>query len=316
LDAKSEQNFFKAQARPNLFERKTFLLMFLFGFASVVFYAFNFVLPLALNLYAIGIEIYFYLMRGYSFLLSPVLLFIAFYRVCGRNIPESVASTVISVFVGSIVGTVVGGLIACSLLTLTMGYSFLSLLGGTLFVLQTEMVDNILVVLAALALAFVVKRWDEMLPMPSQELKLMRPFEISVASAIYIVSGILTLCVLPILFLSLFNLNSTYLVFIVAVVVLVIISGIAQMIVGRGIYNGRRWGWAVAFVASLVGLFLNAEVLLIFALSTVRWELLVVAEIASASVSFLLNLTVMGLLLMLNSRLYCRMVDPRISSIS
>lgn len=155
------------------------------------------------------------------------------------------------------------------------------------------------------------ERWDEMQVGPSQEWKHGRPFEIPAASAIYAVSGILTLCVLPILFLLPFNTNPTYPAFVAGVAFLVIISGVGQLVIARGIYIGRRWGWLIAFVGSLADLTLNAWVLTAFALYQVKWDLLALAEATSASVSLLLSLVMIGLLLTLNSRLYCRMVDIR-----
>lgn len=300
----------------NLFESNAFLLMILFGFTGMALYQFGNAPPIYMSFYYefYSIQNFSLLIHGYSFLLNPVLLFVAFYRVCGRNVPEKAASTIISLVVGTIVGTVIGWLTIGGVLSLTTGYEFISTVALTLNQVQSGMVGEVLVALAAVACAMVVKRWDEMLLGPGQEWKLERPFEISVASAIYTLSGILTLCVLPILFLLPFNMNPTYLAFFVGVVILLIISGIGQLIIGSGVYNGRRWGWAVAFIASLVGLALNVEVLLIYATTPVTWELIILAEVASASVSLFLNLIVISLLLTLNSRLYCRMVDARASS--
>jgi hypothetical protein len=296
----------------NLFESKAFVLMLVFAFAGMAVLQLEVSAPLYLSPHSFAL--FFYLVRGYSFLLNPVLLFIAFYRICGRNIPEKTASTAISLAAGSIVGSLVGCFVAGGALSMSTDIQFLSALEIGLNQLQLGTVAEVLLALAAVAWAAVVKRWDEMLLGSGQEWKIQRPFEISVATAIYVLSGILTLCVLPVLFLSSFNMNLIDLSLIVGAVVLLIMSGIGQLIIGSGIYNGRRWGWAVGFVASLTGLALNVEVLFIYALAPATWDLITLIEVASATVSLFLNLIVMGLLLALNSRLYCRMVNPRASS--
>jgi hypothetical protein len=297
-----------------IFEAKALLLMLLFGFAGMALLQFEYAVALYGSFFgqgSFGLENFFLLIQAYSYLLNPVLLFIAFYRICGKNVPTKAASTIISLVVGTVVGALIGWLVVGGLFAMTTEYSLLSSFTLTVSRLQLGMLSDVLVAVAAVAWAMVVKRWDEMLVGPSQEWKHGRPFEIPVASAIYAVSGILTLCVLPILFILPFNTNPTYLALLAGVVFLVIIGGVGQLVIARGIYIGRRWGWLIAFVGSMAGLTLNALVLSSFALYQVKWDLLASAEAASASVSLLLSLVMLGLLLTLNSRLYCRMVDAR-----
>jgi hypothetical protein len=296
----------------NPFESKALLLMILFGFAGMALLQFenapSVYVPYAGSPFSLVI-------LGYSYLLNPVLLFIAFYRVCDRNLPEKAASTIISLVFGTVVGMGIGWLSIGVLIALVTGYSignaFISTVGLTLHQLLFGMVTNVLVALAAVAWAMVVRRWDEMLLGPGHEWKFDRPSEISVASTTYALSGILTLSVLPILFLLPFNTNQTYLAIFSGTVGLATLSGISQLIIGRGLHNGHRWSWAAAFVASLIGLALNINVLIVLALGPTGLNLMVLAEVASASVSLFLNLLVIGLLLRLNSRLYCRMIDIR-----
>jgi hypothetical protein len=296
----------EAKFERNIFESKALLLTILFGFAGMALLQFENApsvntpyngSPFALVMY------------GYSYLLNPVLLFIALCRFYDRNLPAKAASTIISLVFGTIIGMVIGWLSIGVLIAWVTGYSFISTVGLTLNQLQSGMVINVLVALAAVAWAMVVRRWDEVLLGPGHEWAFYRPSEISVASVTYALSGILTLSVLPILFLLPFNTNQTYLAILSGTVGLATISGISQLMIGRGLRNGHRWSWAAAFVASLIGLALNVEVLIILALGPTSLELGVLAEVASASVSLFLNLLVISLLLRLNSRLYCRMVD-------
>jgi hypothetical protein len=292
----------------NPFESKALLLMILFGFAGMALLQFE----NAPSVYtAYSGSPFAFVLYGYSYLLNPVLLFIAFYRVCDRNLPEKAASTIISLVFGTIVGMGIGWLSIGVLIAWATGYSFISTVGLTLNQLQSAMAINVLVALAAVAWAMVVRRWDEMLLGPGHEWTFERPSKISLASTAYALSGILTLSVLPILFLLPFNPNPTYLAIFSGTVGLATISGISQLIIGRGLHNGHRWSWAAAFIASLIGLVLNVEVLIILALGARSLELILLAEVASASVSLFLNLLVIGLLLRLNSRLYCRMIDIR-----
>jgi hypothetical protein len=303
----------EAKFERNPFESKALLLMILFGFAGMALLQFENAPSVYTPFTGSSTDYHNFslVLYGYSYLLNPVLLFIAFYRVCGRNLPEKAASTIISLVFGTVVGMGIGWLSIGVLIAWVTGYSFISTVGLTLDQLQFDMVTSVLVALAAVAWSMVVRRWDEMLLRPCHEWKFDRPSEISVASTTYALSGILTLSVLPILFLLPFNTNQTYLAIFSGTVGLATISGISQLIIGRGLHNGHRWSWAAAFVASLIGLALNIEVLIIFALGPTSLELIVLAEIASASVSLFLNLLVIGLLLRLNSRLYCRMVDIR-----
>ena len=95
----------------NILEGKVFLLMFIFSFASVVMRYFQ-VFYLAYVHDQVQFSIFSMILSAYSFLLIPVLMFIAFYHLCGRWFPAKPASVIISVVVGSLVGTWIGGLLA------------------------------------------------------------------------------------------------------------------------------------------------------------------------------------------------------------
>jgi len=125
------------------------------------------------------------------------------------------------------------------------------------------------------------------------------------------VCGILTLCVPPVLFLF-FSLGLQYLVFEVSAIVLVLIAGAAQLIIGRGIYKGRRWGWVITLIGSLVSLAINVEVLAVFAFVQVAQGTIATAEAALSLMSLLLDVILLCLIFAKNSRVYCRMVDVHI----
>jgi hypothetical protein len=294
---------------PRVLEVRAFVLMFLFGFASISILYLQRILFVLLLSSSRQLQLLVYMMQVYMYLLSPVLLFVAFYELCGRNIPERIASTLISVILGGLVGIVVGGFFMSGVAVLTFNWSYGQALTIILSELEYVLISDVLFALAAVALTFVVKRWDETLTLPGQEWKFEKPVEISLASGIYVACGVLTLCVLPILFLFPFSSELDYLVLEVGTFVLVVIAGGSQLIIGRAIYRGRRWAWAVALIGSIVSLAINVEVLTIFAFSQVNWETVPIAEVASAVISTLLDVTVLGLIFTRKSRVYCKMVD-------
>jgi hypothetical protein len=304
-----------------VFERKAFLLMLFFGFAGtgITVFEVGFQSYLLRSLsgsasFQLTAAAFGLLMNGYSFLVNPVLLFVAFYRICGRDFSDRAASTLISVVLGVVVGAVFGWVVVGGVFALTTEYALLSSLGLILQVFQSRVAGNVLLALAAVAFAPVVRRWDEKLVGEGQELKVQRPLEVSVASAVYVLGGVLALFVWPFLFVLQLSTGSAYLALVTAAVVLVVIGGVIQLFIGYGVYKGRRWGWLVAFAASLIGLVLNAATLGLLAFEETNWTLIPVAEAVFALIALFLDLAVLGLLLPLRSKLYCRMVDPPASS--
>jgi hypothetical protein len=240
-------------------------------------------------------------------------MFIVFYFVCGRNFPEKAASTLISFVGGNLTGRWIGGLITSGLLTLVISeVTFAS--GLTLLIRQLgyQVVYDVMLGFTAVAMAWLVRKWDEMLFKPESKWSFERPNAITAASIIYMIFGILTLCILPILFVY-SNIISNYfdLILIIAMGVLVFINGVTQLMIGRGIYMGRRWAWMAAFAISLISLAVDANLLIVFAAYTTTLGPIVMGLIVGTVISLLLSLIVVLLLLPLNSRIYCRMVNPR-----
>jgi hypothetical protein len=301
----------------SVFEGKAFLLMLFFGFAStgmtVFTVGFQYYLLRFVGSRALTVGVFSVLLNGYSFLVNPVLLFVAFYRICGRNLLEKPAATLISVVLGSVAGAIIGWFVVGGIFALTIGYPLISSLGLISPGFQFRVAGDVLVAIAAVALTPVVKRWDEKLAGEGQEWMVQRPLEVSVASAVYVLSGILVLCVSPFLFVLQFNTDTAYLAFVSAAIVLVVIGGVIQVLVGYGVYRGRRWGWLVMFAASLTGLFFNALTIGSLVFEETSWSIIPVAEAVFALSALLLDLALLGLLLSLNSRLYCRMVEPSAS---
>jgi len=256
------------------------------------------------------------ILSAYSFLLIPVLMFIAFYYICGRGFPAKPASVIISVVAGSLVGTWIGGLVTSSILAEIRDFDFVSGLAYLSSQLEFGVVRDVLFALAAVASAWLVRRWDEMLFKAKSEWKHERPLTIILASIFYLAFGILTLYVAPILALLPLILDGTSieLLLVASFIVLVVINGLSQTIIGYSLYKGRNAGWILAFIVSLIGVTINVNSLTCFILEPLPSEITSLALIIVTGISFALNLILLGLLLPLSSRRYCRIINPQTSA--
>lgn len=299
-----------------ILERKAFLLMLFFGSVGT-----------GLGVFEVGFQFYLFQMRNglanfsltslafsllmnkYSFLLNPVLLFVAFYKVCGSQFLHRPARTLISAILGATIGPVLGWAVVGGAFALANVYGLAASLETTSLTLQSVVTINVLLAISAMVFATVARWGDEKQLVGDQGLKVERPLEISVASGVYVLGEILALCVSPFLFTFRYETGSAYLALLTATIVLVLIGGIIELFIGYGIFKGRRWGWLVGFGASLIGLIFNSATLALLAIGEYTWDLTTTAEALSASLSLCLELAVIGLLLQMKSRVYCRMVD-------
>lgn len=301
------------QVEANVLEGKVFLLMFIFSFTSVVMHYFRVFYLIYVYDY-VRFSIFSTILSAYSFLLIPVLMFIVLYYICGRRFPAKPASFIVSVVAGSLVGTWIGGLVSSGILAEIRDFDFVSGLTYLSSQLEFGVVRDVLFALAAVASAWLMSKWDEMLFQVESEWKFERPLAITLASIIYIAFGILTLCVAPILALLPLILGGTSieLLLVASVIVLVVINGLSQIIIGYSLYRGRRGGWILAFIVSLIGVAINVNSLTCFILEPLPSEIISVALIVVTGISFALNLMLLGLLLPLSSRRYCRIINPQV----
>ena len=292
-----------------VFEGKVFLLIFLFSFEKIVLKYFSVFLPLFVDS-ATKMSIFHIILNGYSFLINSVLFFIVLYYFCGKILPEKPASTIISLFVGAFVGTLVGGLTASFLLTAIepKNFSFISGLSLLLGEMQYGIVSTVSFALVAICSAWLVTRWDEMLFQAGFERSMDKPFEIVLVSILYIIFGILALCLLPLI--PMMSYVSTDLSIIVSIIPLFLIDALGQLAIGFGIYNGKRWGWLAAFIGALIGIGFNIHTLTIYSLSFPLTNLPNSTALGVTAIALILNLLVLAFLLSSNSRHYCRIINP------
>jgi len=108
--------------------------------------------------------------------------------------------------------------------------------------------------------------------------------------------------------------TSIELLLVASFIVLVVINGLSQIIIGYSLYKGRRAGWILAFIVSLIGVAINVNSLTCLILESLPSEIISLALIIVTGISFALNLILLGLLLPLSSRRYCRIINPQTSA--
>jgi hypothetical protein len=303
------------QVGSDFFEEKAFLLMLLFGFAVASILQVQYFIPVLYGfLGARMIGNLYVVIYWYSFLVNPMLLFVAFYRLCGQDFAERTASMMISIVLGAAFGAIGGWVGMGTLLAWTTGRQLLAALIPVASNYESLLVGDFMLAVAAMAFATVVKTWDKRLLGDEQEGKVRRPSEVSAASGVSTLSGFLVLVLCPFLFLLPFESSTAYLSVFVPAVVLIAISGISQILVGYGVYRGRRWGWVTAFLISFISLVLDVAILVVLASETSVWTIIPLVEAFSAAASLLLSSLTIALLALRKSRIYCRMVDSSFSS--
>jgi hypothetical protein len=198
------------------------------------------------------------------------------------------------------VGGVVGAYCVCVNVN---GESFAGVMLNLAYQTPSSMISTTLAGFALVALAWITTKWSEALEgleVPSE-----KPSRIVVASILYVMCGFLTFCVapLPMMVDPLRILLFKNLFISCGLVSLILVGGISQLIIGYGLYVGKRWGWALAFVSALSGVVISVNH---FALH----ENLGLFQIMFYVVTLALNVIVLIVLLESNVRLCCRFVDP------
>lgn len=296
-----------------IFESRVFLLMLTLGIAetSILSVQTNLIYFLPNSLYQEASSI---LSAEYGYLFQPILVFIVFYFLLGRNFPEKIGSTVISLLIGSIVGRSIGGFAVSWILSLVKSeISFASALFQFVNQLGPGVQTDVMIAFAAVAAYWLVRRFDEKLLEPGIGWNRQRPHGITAATVIYIVFGVLTLAALPfILFATVFQ-SFSNLSLLAGTVILFVIVGIIQLMIARGVFMGRRWGWVAAFIVSLVSLAEDVTLLVIGASVTATHDLTFWILTGGTAFSLVLSLPILGLLLNSHSRIYCRIVNMPIT---
>jgi len=206
--------------------------------------------------------------------------------------------------IGSLIGHWVGGVVGAYYICFNVNAeSFAGVMLNLAYQTPSSMISTTLTGFAIVALAWITTKWNEALEglEPPSE----KPSEIIPASILYVISGFFTLCVAPMLMIV-DPLSTTFFknLFISGgLVSLILVGGISQLIIGYGLYVGKRWGWALAFLSALSGVVISVN-------HFVLHENLGVFQAVFYVVTLALNVVVLMILLKFNVRLYCRFVSP------
>lgn len=245
------------------------------------------------------------ILYAYSFLLNFVLPFVAFYYWCGKIIQEEPASTIVSLILGCFAGTWAGGLAATMLLVKLMpeNFSFTYGLSWLSSVMPQNLVGTVVLAVAAMLSSWFTLRWDEKLAETGFQAETQPPIDIALVSVLYLVYGILSLCLLPLvgLALSVSGLGLSLPLF-AALVPLVLVNAGAQIAIAMGLYRGKRWSWLLAFIAALAGTCTQIN------LAVVYFNHLGLFALAITALA--LDVMIVMLLLTRSSRQYCRIINP------
>jgi hypothetical protein len=237
------------------------------------------------------------------YLINPVFFYITLFFTCQRELLTRIASTILSLIIGSLIGHWVGGVVGAYYVCFNVnGESFAGVMLNLAYQTPSSMISTTLAGFAVVALAYISTKWSEALEglqVPSE-----KPSGIVVASILYVICGFLTFCVtpLPMMIDPLRTIFFKNLFISGGLVSLILIGGISQSIIGYGLYVGKRWGWALAFVSALSGVVISVNH---FAFH----ENLGLLQTVFYVVTLALNVVVLIILLKFNVRLYCRFVN-------
>lgn len=199
------------------------------------------------------------------YIVNPILLFIVLFFTCNKDLLMKIASTIISLILGSLVGYWLGAL--CATGTLSVTYSetvWASSLSTLSQFLYSASIGNMLIGFAAVASASMVARWKTSLL--KSNLLLEKPFGIVVLSAIYIVFGVLATFIFPLILLYplLADIFFTRLLLAISLVLLLTLGGLSQIVIGIGLYMGRKWGWIPAFISAVASILVSIQELTLY----------------------------------------------------
>jgi len=288
-----------------ILNNRVFLLILIFSFAGTLMnhYVIIFLPILMKPAYIMGAFIM--ILYAYLFLLNFALFFAAFYHWCGKIIQEEPASTIISLILGGFAGTWAGGLAATLLLIeLTPEtFTFIDGLSRLPSAMQQNLISNVVLAVAAMLSSWFALKWDEKLAETGFQAGAQPPIDIALVSALYLVYGILSLCILPLvgIVLSITDMEWSLPLF-AALTPLILVNTGAQIAIAMGLYRGKRWGWILAFTAALVGICIQINLAIVY---FKHLELF-----ASAIIALALDVMTVMLLLTRNSRQHCRIVNP------
>ena len=299
----------KAKIDLSLIEPRTFLLTVIFSFVWGFKKQLDPIIPVILhdfyNYSSLEIAVIEAFLNGIWFLLI-ILLFVAFFYICNRNFINKIGSTIISAVVGNVIGFWVGYLVTAGCVMFLMPTIDLAPFASVSISLVWEVASLLLYEFAAIASAFLVKEWNrklEQVGFTTEDMKM--PGTVLVAFILYVIFGAASLILAPMFAVSgqlMSGLTAKLRIFMVSTF---LVNGVAELAIGYGLYNGKRWGWLFAFISSTTGVIISISLLIAHMTSGFieLWMLI------GLIIALLLNLIILACLLPANTRKYFRFLN-------
>lgn len=238
-----------------------------------------------------------------------IFLFAIFFYVCSQNFINKIASTIISAVIGNVFGFWSGYLVTAGFVMYLVPTIDMEPFASGGISLGWGVVSLLIYEFAAIASAFLVKEWDrklEQVGFTSEEMK--RPGKVLVALILYVIFGAASL-ILASIFAVFDHLMIELMVKLRILMVFgFLINGFAELVIGYGLYAGKRWGWLFALISSLTGAVINTNWLMAH-VRNMTGNLSELWMLIGLIIALLLNVIILACLLPATTRKYFRFLD-------
>ena len=234
--------------------------------------------------------------------IQVVILFAIFFYICGQSIINRIGSTIVSTIIGDAVGFWIGYFTFAGLIISTGLIGEWNPLISVNSALAQGVISLLFIEFAAIACAYVVEEWDrrlEQIGFLSNNIR--KPATVYVATIIYAVLGVLLL-VFSFIFVIYGRPFNGFIRLAPFILFDLLLRASASIIVSYGLYVGKRWGWLIAFITSVLGTIATINLLMFYLVNALGTSLI-------ASMALLLNLTLIVCLLSVSCRRYFRFLN-------
>ena len=235
--------------------------------------------------------------------IQVVILFAIFFYICGQSIINRIGSTIVSTIIGDAVGFWTGYFTFAGLIISTGLIGEWNPLISVNSALAQGVISLLFIEFAAIACAYVVEEWDrrlEQIGFLSNNIR--KPATVYVATIIYAVLGVLLL-VFSFIFVIYGRPFNEFIRLAPFILFDLLLRASASIIVSYGLYVGKRWGWLIAFITSVLGTIATINLLMFYLVNALGTSALI------ASMALLLNLTLIVCLLSVSCRRYFRFLN-------
>jgi len=235
--------------------------------------------------------------------IQVVILFAIFFYICGQSIINRIGSTIVSTIIGDAVGFWTGYFTFAGLIISTGLIGEWNPLISVNSALAQGVISLLFIEFAAIACAYVVEEWDrrlEQIGFLSNNIK--KPATVYIATIIYAVLGVLLL-VFSFIFVIYGRPFNEFIRLAPFILFDLLLRAGASIIVSYGLYVGKRWGWLIAFITSVLGTIATINLLMFYLVNALGTSALI------ASMALLLNLTLIVCLLSVSCRRYFRFLN-------